>query len=730
MHLLFFVLLLTLKLSGQEYIWPTNASEYLSSSFCEYRSGHFHAAIDIKTWNTEGYPCYAIADGRIERIKISPFGAGKALYIKLNDGRSAVYFHLQKFTKELEEKIRESQIAKERYSIEWWPKDWWVKQGDIIAYSGQTGIGVPHLHFEIRDQQNIPINPLEFYPNVKDNMRPRLKKILLIPQDEKSTVNGSYFPQSFDLTYTKDGLYVIEEPLYVNGRIGLAVNGFDQTDGVSNKLGFYSSRLWVDSIKVFESAYDRVGFKNSHMVDIDIYYPAKVSSGLRFNKLYVDPYNELDFYNRKLGPGIISINKEETSFEIQVSDYFNNTSIIKSNLLRGYPQAVKLAQSGTLNETAYLKLILPEDITNLEFYSGNENNNLKKIDYFEIIERNAVSSGNEVILKLRLSSAGDNIIQSVIHLKNGLTNKTIALLDETNTQQVDSDFVLSGKNLVMTFSNIQDSENLRLHLKQSGTNHTDYLNILNNYSEHIMTARDLYSDSVNVVMQDDKNVYLDTTLVMNVLLPGKSEEFNFFNDSLRISTNVNSVYDTLLIKTEKIKISPEDVEIPVWGSAYKVDAGNEIFNRGIYFALQCDSAFYKDGKAGVYSVNDKGLHYKGGTFQNGYLTVRTKTSSTFTVAADTIAPQVNVKKPSPGKSYTGIPLIVFTAEDEISKIGSDKNIRIEFDGKYIVPEWDPETNQVTGKVHFAVSAGNHQVRIEVKDQAGNMTEKLIPFIVQ
>ena len=80
-NILFALLLSPVFLYSQDYIWPTNASEYMSSSFCEFREGHYHAAIDIKTWNTEGYPCYAIADGYIKRIRVSPFGYGKVPYL-------------------------------------------------------------------------------------------------------------------------------------------------------------------------------------------------------------------------------------------------------------------------------------------------------------------------------------------------------------------------------------------------------------------------------------------------------------------------------------------------------------------------------------------------------------------------------------------------------------------------------------------------------------------------
>ena len=36
------------------YVWPTNASRTISSSFAESRKGHYHFGIDIKTNQTEG----------------------------------------------------------------------------------------------------------------------------------------------------------------------------------------------------------------------------------------------------------------------------------------------------------------------------------------------------------------------------------------------------------------------------------------------------------------------------------------------------------------------------------------------------------------------------------------------------------------------------------------------------------------------------------------------------
>ncbi len=44
-----------------------------------------------------------------------------------------------------------------------------VTKDEVIAYSGNTGgSGGPHLHFEIRDKQERPINPMLFGIDIKD----------------------------------------------------------------------------------------------------------------------------------------------------------------------------------------------------------------------------------------------------------------------------------------------------------------------------------------------------------------------------------------------------------------------------------------------------------------------------------------------------------------------------------------------------------------------------------
>ena len=63
-----------------EFTLPVNFPIQLSGNFSEPRAAHFHSGIDIRTY-TDGKPLYALADGYVSRILISPYGYGHAIYI-------------------------------------------------------------------------------------------------------------------------------------------------------------------------------------------------------------------------------------------------------------------------------------------------------------------------------------------------------------------------------------------------------------------------------------------------------------------------------------------------------------------------------------------------------------------------------------------------------------------------------------------------------------------------
>ncbi len=90
------------EIANAKFRPPVDIPIYLSGTFGELRTNHFHAGIDIKTQGVEGKKVLAIADGYVSRIKISEGGYGRAIYITHPNGFVSVYGHLKKFNDKIQ----------------------------------------------------------------------------------------------------------------------------------------------------------------------------------------------------------------------------------------------------------------------------------------------------------------------------------------------------------------------------------------------------------------------------------------------------------------------------------------------------------------------------------------------------------------------------------------------------------------------------------------------------
>ncbi len=124
------------------FIPPLRIPLLLSANFGELRIDHFHSGLDIKTQGVTGQEVLAAEDGFIYRISVSPGGFGNALYLEHPSGYCTVYGHLDRFTPAIEEYVRSQQYEKKSFQVMLYPaKDKFVvKQGELIAYSGNSGM--------------------------------------------------------------------------------------------------------------------------------------------------------------------------------------------------------------------------------------------------------------------------------------------------------------------------------------------------------------------------------------------------------------------------------------------------------------------------------------------------------------------------------------------------------------------------------------------------------------
>ncbi len=311
---------------------PIKIPLVLAGSFGELRSNHFHSGLDIKTQQKEGIPIYAPADGYISRIKISHYGYGKALYIKHPNGYTTVYAHLKKYGDTIQKIVKTEQYKKEKYEIELFPKskEIPVKKGDLIAYTGNTGSsGGPHLHFEIRDTNSRPMNPLLFGIEIPDTKKPIINSVIAYPLGKEAQINQSQNPIKLRLTLQKDGSYKAEN-ISAFGKIGFGVSTHDQQNGASNKNGVYKIETFCNGKEKFEVVFEKFSFAETRYLNRYIDYSYYKNNRSRVQKLFRQPNNPLSIIKKEDEQGCVLIDDGLNSvYTIEVTDFKNNKTTIQ-----------------------------------------------------------------------------------------------------------------------------------------------------------------------------------------------------------------------------------------------------------------------------------------------------------------------------------------------------------------------------------------------------------------
>ncbi len=235
------------------YLWPLHGERFLSSNFSEYRDGHYHAGIDLRTFGRIGLPCLAVGDGSVNRIKVAPYGYGKALYLKLDDGRVAVYAHLNGFQYNLDSLVYYHRLERKTSWCDLPLSDGRFRfaVGDTICFTGTTGTNAPHLHFEMRNEKGQPFNPIVELYAVPDSRPPIVSGLEVIPLSPGSIVNGSPQPAHFLLRASSGNTYVLDDTLQLDGRFAFGLSVWDEQGFGRYALAPLSVEFSVDRDTLF-----------------------------------------------------------------------------------------------------------------------------------------------------------------------------------------------------------------------------------------------------------------------------------------------------------------------------------------------------------------------------------------------------------------------------------------------------------------------------------------------
>jgi hypothetical protein len=317
---------------GTTYLWPTNASDYMSATFGETRAAHFHAAIDIGTWGQQGYRVFASRDGLLSRVGVSPSGYGNVVYLKHDDGSFSMYAHLRDFIPQIRELVDSYRFLNYTFNFDRNLESYNIRfqKGDLIAFSGDTGIGPPHLHFELRTPSNNPFNPLLAGISVPDNVPPRISAISVEPLSPDASVNGR--KRIVTVPATGSGRNYQFGTIRASGTIGLGVEASDRADALRNVYAVYELKLTINDSLYFHSKADSFEISNARMMFLDRVYPVLRAERKGFQRLFIRDGNKVLFYKNIGHNGTVSLPPGTYNVRIEASDYFGNTSIASGRI--------------------------------------------------------------------------------------------------------------------------------------------------------------------------------------------------------------------------------------------------------------------------------------------------------------------------------------------------------------------------------------------------------------
>lgn len=310
---------------------PMDHAILLSGNFGELRNNHFHSGIDFKTEGVEGKPVYAVQDGYVSRISVSPRGYGNGLYITHPDGTTTVYAHLQKFAPKIAAYVKRKQYEEESFRVDLTlqPEELPVECGERVALSGNTGSsGGPHLHFEIRDTETEePTDPIEAYKTlIRDTKPPRIQGVMVCPLQGKGMVNGSGKKLRLPTVTSESGGTTLKGKIEAWGEIYLAVKAYDYMDNTTNIYGVKEVTLTVDSGVVYHSDLTRFAFHETRYLNSFVDYEEWKNHRSFYMKSYTEPGCRLRFME-STNRGIITIDEPRTyHLTYTLSDAFGNTT--------------------------------------------------------------------------------------------------------------------------------------------------------------------------------------------------------------------------------------------------------------------------------------------------------------------------------------------------------------------------------------------------------------------
>ncbi len=742
--------LLSLPVAHAAPAWPLKGDIDLSSGFGDYRDGHFHFGLDLRTGGKVGRPVFSPADGYIMRVRTAYTGYGKALYVRGDDGYTYVFGHLNQFNTPVEHLIRTTQVSSRRYLQDLFlPKDSLrVKKGELIAYSGQTGVGAPHLHFE-RRRDDTPLNPLSHGFSLPDKTKPTFQRVGFHMTDDHSVFVNGRRKLFRDVVDEGKGEYRIDTTLYFNRPFGFLADCYDRMRPGGMRQAVYRLAVYIDGKLHYQSVFDSVDFATGEAVALEYDYSEAVEKRKTVRRLFDR------FGNTYAGSGpvdgrrgIFGLAGEPTGrheAKIEATDAFGNTSTLTIPFIWGpvdqyvYGLDSLVKERGSDTSRFYLSPrvdVRPFDLDSAAVYVNRGNQwgwargvttTLQDDGRVHVVAVGNLTANTTLRLNLYPSYGG--IIEDDIF--NGLNERGNA------KAEIVHEVVEDGLLVEFECSAVTASRS-RLELYHGdtllGMEKPQFLNMLTYICYVPVKPQYRRIDRIRAVFSEDTTYEYGYTDTVNIIAVGfDRDEVVPMDNWFKLHFSRDDFFAPRFVELEKIPIVSRAL-LKLNSDSYRIKPAAFVTRKPFDIVYDFPTDFPEtNAKSGLCWLDEE--RNKWVWLDNAFLTdsiiAQSVGGGLFAAVFDYEAPQILDLSIRDGGVYQSVrPSVNFVIEDTLSGIGDDRDIVIELDGQWLIPEYEPETGRVRSGPLEPLEPGKHHLGIQVTDRAGNKTEQYLNFTVK
>jgi len=743
--ILYIIFIINFVITKQfDYLWPTNGSETVTAFFGEARPHRYHVGLDIRTYGINGKDVYAISDGYIYRIKISTDSYGSAIYLKHDDGNISLYAHLSKFNPTIQNIVENLQIQQNSYLIDHLiePGLINVSKGDVIGYTGDTGgLSGPHLHFEIRDEINRPINPLmtNLRTTLIDNMKPIPTSIAFIPKTKTSQIEGLPFIKEYSLEELSPNKFYLNDTINIIGDFGMALNVFDKVDGQPFKFGIYSIELFIDSIYHYGIEYDKTSFDQSNQIYLERNYNILSKKNKEYYQLFKNKFQNNTFINKE-SKGSIQKESGTHNFKIIIKDVNQNQSEVIGNfrindLIKLKYNIFELLNGGWKIEFKNINEIIDFEAS-IHKQSNEDNSPIicykeahERQPYIEIIDDKSIAIHN--------TNKVFNVLKIQLETDKGKTETKYILLDDlpinvqgeiTVEHSYDNVFINFEEN---KFSGIRPI----LSYRKNGELYNDIMirrnkNNLSSTSLNISDFLDMEDIAIKYNIKD-YSLFKEIDVEKMITSPNQFSQKSFKNGQIVITHEKETFFDTTLIYLLDSKINDNKSII----SPFYIGPSSIPFNKPLKISVNIFDNQDTDNLVLSAYDNSKSewVPLKTQRKDSKIISSEIQGGTTIGILVDNKPPEINNVIPRNNATYDLSSLDDFEifVKDNFSKINHENGIILKVNGKNLLTGFNLYQEKILiTRVKDYLKMGQNNYHFIIWDNANNKKEIKGKFFIK